>query len=111
MKGERELFNEIDLDKYESLKEAPENEPERQYYYMAKCRELIGLIEKKKGRKLTVYNLVVGCQMNAKDSEKIQGILTQIGFEKTDAEETADMVIYNTCTVRENAKLKVYRRL
>lgn len=111
MKGERELFNEIDLDKYESLKEAPENEPERQYYYMAKCRELIGLIEKKKGRKLTVYNLVVGCQMNAKDSEKIQGILTQIGFEKTDAEETADMVIYNTCTVRENANLKVYGRL
>ncbi|MCR4927534.1 MAG: tRNA (N6-isopentenyl adenosine(37)-C2)-methylthiotransferase MiaB [Lachnospiraceae bacterium] len=78
---------------------------------MAKCRELIGLIEKKKGRKLTVYNLVVGCQMNAKDSEKIQGILTQIGFEKTDAEETADMVIYNTCTVRENANLKVYGRL
>ena len=111
MKGEPELFNEIDLDKYESLKEAPENEPERQYYYMAKCRELIGLIEKKKGRKLTVYNLVVGCQMNAKDSEKIQGILTQIGFEKTDAEETADMVIYNTCTVRENANLKVYGRL
>ena len=105
------MFNEIDLDKYESLKEAPENEPERQYYYMAKCRELIGLIEKKKGRKLTVYNLVVGCQMNAKDSEKIQGILTQIGFEKTDAEETADMVIYNTCTVRENANLKVYGRL
>ncbi len=111
MKGKPELFNEIDLDKYESLKEAPENEPERQYYYMAKCRELIGLIEKKKGRKLTVYNLVVGCQMNAKDSEKIQGILTQIGFEKTDAEETADMVIYNTCTVRENANLKVYGRL
>jgi tRNA-2-methylthio-N6-dimethylallyladenosine synthase len=111
LKGEPELFNEIDLDKYESLKEAPENEPERQYYYMAKCRELIGLIEKKKGRKLTVYNLVVGCQMNAKDSEKIQGILTQIGFEKTDAEETADMVIYNTCTVRENANLKVYGRL
>ncbi|MBQ3967639.1 MAG: radical SAM protein, partial [Lachnospiraceae bacterium] len=78
---------------------------------MAKCRELIGLIEKKKGRKLTVYNLVVGCQMNAKDSEKIQGILSQIGFEKTDAEETADMVIYNTCTVRENANLKVYGRL
>ncbi|MDF2820062.1 MAG: tRNA-i(6)A37 thiotransferase enzyme MiaB [Clostridiales bacterium] len=52
-----------------------------------------------------------GCQMNAHDSEKLEGILEQIGYEKTDDENEADFVLYNTCTVRENANLKVYGRL
>lgn len=51
-----------------------------------------------------------GCQMNARDSEKLCGILETVGFEETDSEE-ADFVIYNTCTVRENANNKVYGRL
>lgn len=48
--------------------------------------------------------------MNARDSEKILGILQTIGYEETDSEQ-ADLVLYNTCTVRENANLKVYGRL
>ena len=52
-----------------------------------------------------------GCQMNARDSEKLLGILTQIGYEPTDREEEADFVIYNTCTVRDNANQRVYGRL
>ena len=51
-----------------------------------------------------------GCQMNARDSEKLRGILELIGYELTEQEE-ADFVLYNTCTVRENANLKVYGRL
>ena len=48
--------------------------------------------------------------MNARDSEKILGIMQMIGYEETDSEE-ADFLLYNTCTVRENANLKVYGRL
>ena len=49
--------------------------------------------------------------MNARDSEKLLGILKDIGYEESDNEENADFVIYNTCTVRENANLRVYGRL
>ena len=54
-----------------------------------------------------------GCQMNARDSEKLTGILKCVGYKilPEEAEEEADFVIYNTCTVRENANLKVYGRL
>ena len=45
--------------------------------------------------------------MNARDSEKLVGILEQIGYVEEADEEKADFVIYNTCTVRENANLKV----
>ena len=48
--------------------------------------------------------------MNARDSEKLVGILEKIGYEKKETED-ADFVIYNTCTVRENANNKVYGRL
>ena len=49
--------------------------------------------------------------MNARDSEKLVGILEQIGYVEEPDEEKADFVIYNTCTVRENANLRVYGRL
>ena len=49
-----------------------------------------------------------GCQMNVHDSEEIAGILEHLGFEETDSEENADIVILNTCAVRENAHDKVF---
>ncbi len=52
-----------------------------------------------------------GCQMNAKDSEKLLGILLSCGYEETDDEEIADIVIFNTCTVRENANQRLYGRI
>ncbi|MBO6157977.1 MAG: tRNA (N6-isopentenyl adenosine(37)-C2)-methylthiotransferase MiaB [Firmicutes bacterium] len=52
----------------------------------------------------------MGCQMNARDSEKLKGILHQIGSEEV-PEDEADLVIYNTCCVRENAEQKVFGRL
>lgn len=45
-----------------------------------------------------------GCQMNAHDSEKLEGMLTEMGMEKADSRETADFVIFNTCCVRDNAQ-------
>jgi len=88
----------------------PIQEPERQYYFIAKCREWVYEQEQKSGRKLTACINTFGCQMNARDSEKLVGILNQIGYLETD-KESADLVLYNTCTVRENANLKVYGRL
>ena len=48
--------------------------------------------------------------MNARDSEKLLGILEKMGFEESDSEKS-DLVLYNTCTVRDNANQKVYGRL
>lgn len=88
----------------------PEKEPYRQYYFIDKCREIILERKKEIGRNLTFYVETFGCQMNARDSEKLRGILEEIGFIRTDSEE-ADIVLYNTCTVRENANIRVYGRL
>ena len=63
--------------------------------------------EKRTGRKQTYFIKTMGCQMNARDSEKLSGILTEIGMEEA-ADEKADLLIFNTCTVRENANEKLY---
>lgn len=86
-------------------------ESERQYFFMQKAKEKKEQLEKQLGRSLTFHVTTFGCQMNARDSEKLEGILEEIGYQKTEVEEEADFVIYNTCTVRENANLKVYGRL
>lgn len=86
------------------------NQTEKQKYYIEKCKELVAAKEQQLGRKLTACVVTFGCQMNFKDSEKLVGILTEIGYEETE-DEHADLVLYNTCTVRENANMKIYGRL
>ena len=134
------MYCEIALDKIDLNVPPPAEEPGRQYFYMAKCREWVCEFERKNRRRPTAFTQTFGCQMNARDSEKLAGILKQIGFELTDAEdskhnaalnhsaesnhneasnlhgvstcgENADFVIYNTCTVRDNANQRVYGRL
>lgn len=104
------MYNQIDFDKINLDLEPPMEEPARQYYYIAKCQEWVKNFEHENGRlpKACVVNM--GCQMNARDSEKLVGILGQIGFVETE-DEHADFVLYNTCTVRENANNRVYGRL
>lgn len=89
------LLEDIDLNG-----QPPSEEPARQYYYLKKCRSYVEAEEKKLGRKLTACVTTFGCQMNARDSEKLSGILEQAGYVLTDSEE-ADFDIYNTCTVRD----------
>lgn len=89
----------------------PETEPERQYYFIQKCKQYVDQIKKERGAAPTVAVVTFGCQMNARDSEKLTGILEEIGYVPIDQEEKADFVIYNTCTVRENANQRVYGRL
>ncbi len=86
------------------------NELERQNYYIEQCREWLKKQNEILGRPLTCTAKTFGCQMNAKDSEKLLGILKEIGYVETESE-NADFVLYNTCTVRENANLKVYGHL
>ena len=106
----------IDKEKWEkTLKELPDvppaTEPERQYYFIKKCRQIVQKINKERGFPLCYKTVTFGCQMNARDSEKLAGILEQIGYVEEPEEEKADFVIYNTCTVRENANQRVYGRL
>lgn len=49
-----------------------------------------------------------GCQANEADSEVMSGILEKIGFEKTDSPETSDLIILNTCAIRENAENRIW---
>lgn len=89
----------------------PEQEPQRQYYFIKKCREYVKKRSEELGRPLYACTVNMGCQMNARDSEKLTGVLRQIGYTEETNEEKADFVIYNTCTVRENANMRVYGRL
>ncbi len=77
---------------------------------MKQCRQTIQQISAQQNRPLTYHISTFGCQMNFKDSEKLSGILEQLGYVETDTEQ-ADFVLLNTCTVRENANLKVYGHL
>jgi tRNA-2-methylthio-N6-dimethylallyladenosine synthase len=52
-----------------------------------------------------------GCQMNVHDSERMAGLLDQAGYEATDDDSDADVVVINTCSVREHAEEKLYTRL
>ncbi|MCR5545536.1 MAG: tRNA (N6-isopentenyl adenosine(37)-C2)-methylthiotransferase MiaB [Lachnospiraceae bacterium] len=90
--------------------EIPETEPQRQFYFMNLAKELLQKKEEELGRKLTFHVTTFGCQMNARDSEKLIGILENVGYVEIE-DENADFVIYNTCTVRDNANQKVYGRL
>ena len=89
----------------------PAEEPARQLYFMDKCHEIIEDYISKNGKSPSFHVATFGCQMNAHDSEKLIGILEKIGFKETDDESKADFVIFNTCTVRENANQKLYGHL
>ncbi len=105
------MYNEINLDKIDRNAKPPIEEPERQYYFMVKCQEWVEDFERKNGRRPTAFTQTFGCQMNARDAEKLRGILLNIGYEEAALEEEADFILYNTCTVRDNANQKVYGRL
>ena len=89
----------------------PIEEPKRQGYFISCLNDIIQLKAIEKGRQPSYKVVTFGCQMNARDSEKLAGILTDIGYVETDTEENADLVLFNTCTVRENANERLYGRL
>ncbi len=98
------------IDTVDLSKPVPVSEPDRQYYFLKKLKAFVKEKEEEYGRKLTFHVTTFGCQMNARDSEKLTGILEYAGYVSVE-EENADFVIFNTCTVRDNANQKVYGRL
>jgi len=87
-----------------------QEETKRQYDFIEQVKSIISKKEEEIGRKLTCCVTTFGCQMNARDSEKLSGILQMVGYELIESEK-ADFVIFNTCTVRDNANQRVYGRL
>ena len=88
----------------------PVKEPERQGFFIERLRELLEARPLRKGQP-TCSVVTFGCQMNSRDSEKLSGILHAAGFRDSDDELSADLVIFNTCTIRENANEHLYGRL
>ena len=110
LKTDMNLKLNIDFEQAELA--APKEEPQRQYYFMDVLSGAFpSAFAAAYGRKPSCCIVTFGCQMNARDSEKILGILEEIGYEETDNAEAADFVLFNTCTVRENANEHLYGRL
>lgn len=104
------MLNQVNIEEIDILGEPPKEETKRQCYFIVKCREKVEQLKKEAGRNLTFHVQTFGCQMNARDSEKLVAILEEIGYQETE-QEICDFVLYNTCTVRENANQKVYGHL
>lgn len=98
------------MNKQITEKLAGDKETERQLLYIEKAKEYVKKLKDELGHKPTCCVTTFGCQMNARDSEKLAGILELAGYELIE-DENADFVIYNTCTVRDNANQRVYGRL
>ena len=79
--------------------------------YIEQARKYVQTESEKLGHPLTASVITFGCQMNARDSEKLAGVLEAAGYEIHEDDEAADFLIYNTCTVRDNANQRVYGHL
>src|SRR5690348_10681849 len=62
-------------------------------------------------RSKTFYLETFGCQMNVHDSEKVIGTLISQGYQQVPSVEQADLILYNTCSIRDKAEQKVFHRL
>ena len=73
---------------------------------MLRQREFMKLVEKMGDRPRSYHIVSMGCQMNERDSESIAGMLREMGMRPEPVRENADLILYNTCCVRENAENK-----
>ena len=79
--------------------------------FIAKLKEDNAGFAIRNGRTRLAHTETYGCQQNVNDTERIRGMLSEAGFLFTENADEADLVIYNTCAVRENAEQKVFGRL
>ena len=80
-------------------------EVKKQEEYIEKVKKL------NKGKTLKYHILTMGCQLNENDSEKLCGMLEEMGYIRTDDFQDADLNLFNTCCVRENAEDKLFGKL
>ena len=64
-----------------------------------------------KNAKKKYYILTMGCMLNENDSEKLCGMIEKMGYQKSDTSKNADLIVFNTCCVRENAEDKLFGKL
>ena len=74
-------------------------------------REKLRVMAEAKGRPIQYHITTYGCLMNEHDSEKLRGILESVGCRPAEQDEDADIIVYNTCAIRDGAEQKVYGRL
>lgn len=86
--------------------------------YIQQChaaiQEVYGLLQQyreESGRQLLAYTHVYGCQQNVADMELLRGMLAEMGYGFTEKEEDADLILMNTCAVREGAEYRIYGNL
>ncbi len=84
---------------------------EKQQKFIIKLKQDNINFAQKNGRPRLALTETYGCQQNENDTERIRGMLHEAGFEFTEDDNVADVIIYNTCAVRENAEDKVFGRL
>lgn len=70
--------------------------------------EKVNNINNGKGLKYNI--LTMGCMLNENDSEKLCGMIEKMGYEKIDDPKKADLIVFNTCCIRENAEEKLFRK-
>lgn len=74
---------------------------------LALCDQIRALLDQRPGQKLAFVD-TYGCQQNEADSERLRGYLARMGYAFTDTEEGADLVLLNTCAIREHAEQRVF---
>ena len=87
----------------EKIKEIEEINLQKEYI------EKVKKINENKNLKYSI--LTMGCQLNENDSEKLCGMLEEMGYTKTENQKEADLALFNTCCVRENAEDKLFGKL
>lgn len=83
-----------------------QNEIDKQFDYMAKVSQIVSERVTQKCRDLLYCVITYGCQQNEADSERLAGMARQMGYLPAKSEKEADLIIVNTCAVREHAELK-----
>ena len=84
----------------------PSQEVAAQKIYIDRMRAENDVYLAQNGERRRAFVLTFGCQQNESDSEKIAGMAAEMGYEITDAPELADLIMVNTCAIREHAELK-----
>ena len=82
-----------------------------QVVYTAKVKKITDKIFEDRGERPKYFSHTYGCQQNENDTERMNGLLEKMGFEETKNKEDADLILFNTCAVREHAEQKILGNL
>ena len=79
---------------------------QRQRDFAGRVRTVISALASERGRLYKFRVVTYGCQQNEADSERLAGMLSSMGYEKAQSEADADLILVNTCAVREHAEIR-----